>query len=72
MGMWKSLVIGLGALLVLAGAACSSTSALPRPGTPDRCGNPCAVMACPAAFRCDVDASCTARCNPENIAPGRL
>jgi hypothetical protein len=71
--MWKSWLriaaVLLGTALVL--GACSSQPSLPRPGTPDRCGNPCA-MACPTAFRCDVDAQCVARCTPESLGPGKL
>src|SRR5581483_7833397 len=54
--MRKSLRLGF--FLVLAvGSSLGGCSSQPLPGlgSPGRCGNPCAAMACPSAFRCDVD-----------------
>jgi hypothetical protein len=33
--------------------------------TASQCGNPCATMVCPSAFRCDVDQGCHASCAPQ-------
>jgi hypothetical protein len=59
-------------VLVIAGAswmlvAGCARSPLPSLGVPTSCGNACANLNCPSAYRCDVDSNCTPHCEPEKL-----
>jgi hypothetical protein len=62
-GAWRGT---LAALFLTGGCA----GKFPTSMTASQCGNPCAAMVCPGAFRCDVDQSCVARCEPEQNGSG--
>ena len=69
--MRKSFYRAAAILLALAGmtmAACSSNALRPS-SVSAQCAKACDAMACPQAFRCDVDAQCVARCTPETLSP---
>ena len=66
MGMrgWILLVSGIASLFL--GPGCAGKP-FPPTVAPQACGNPCASMSCPAAYRCSVDGQCAARCQAEQL-----
>jgi hypothetical protein len=57
-------VLGLAGLDLLAGCAGGLQSLNPAAAPAQACGDPCATVSCPSAFRCTWNTQCIVRCEP--------